>query len=125
MFGPVNHAGTRSTADATSRYHRLCRSPLHSVCLAVRRKTRKDFLGSRGASPCRLLRRFQNRKPQEGFLLLAAHRTSTARLSTTRSFKKTARCTSAEISSPISLSSQVRRSLLKDLSKEKSSTKAA
>src|SRR5215510_10789596 len=118
MFGPVNHAGTRSTADATSRYHRLCRSPLHSVCLAVRRKTRKDFLGSRGASPCRLLRRFQNRKPQEGFLLLAAHRTSTARLSTTRSFKKSSRCTSAEISAPISLSTQRSTDLVSGDSKQ-------
>src|SRR6516162_5125268 len=87
---------------ATPRYRsHLCDSPSHSVCLVVRRKTRKDFLGSRGASPCRSLRRFQNRKPQEGCLSLRARQRSTAPLATTRSFKKTAPCTSVEIFSPI------------------------
>src|SRR5215471_1605956 len=83
----------RTVDRAIPRYH-LCDSPMHSVCLVVRRKTRKDFLGSRGASPCRSLRRFQNRKPPEGRLSLRARQTSTAPLAATRSFKKTAPCTS-------------------------------
>jgi hypothetical protein len=86
---------------AAARYHRRLRdSPLHSGWLVVRAETRKDLLGSRGASTCRLLRRFQNRKPQEGCLWLAARRTSTPPLSTTPSFKKIARYTSAGISLP-------------------------